>query len=83
MEVSLCTSLDLRKVNVRFVVLTNLHPFDSFRETMKPNLALFAVQQIIAAHNAPVTANAFSPDGKSLVTYSCGENKLCFWQVRS
>lgn len=38
-------------------------------------------EQIIPAHNAAVTANAFSPDGKSLVSYSCGENRLCFWQV--
>lgn len=38
------------------------------------------VNQMIPAHEAAVTANAFSPDGKFLVTYSCGENKLCFWQ---
>lgn len=34
------------------------------------------------AHQAPVTACAFSPEGKFLVSYSCSENKLCFWQVR-
>ncbi|XP_045461740.1 WD repeat-containing protein 7 isoform X6 [Harmonia axyridis] len=35
----------------------------------------------INAHSTPVTAAAFSPDGKFLVSYSCGENKLCFWQT--
>lgn len=39
--------------------------------------------QMIAAHGAPVTAIAFSPDGKSLVSYSNAENKLCFWQTSS
>ena len=35
-------------------------------------------------HNpqAPVTALAFNPDGKNLVTYSANENKLSFWQTR-
>ncbi|XP_058794176.1 WD repeat-containing protein 7 isoform X4 [Phymastichus coffea] len=36
--------------------------------------------QTIIAHQAPVTALAFSPEGKYLVSYSCSENKLCFWQ---
>ncbi|XP_031788661.1 WD repeat-containing protein 7 isoform X12 [Nasonia vitripennis] len=36
--------------------------------------------QSIIAHQAPVTALAFSPEGKYLVSYSCSENKLCFWQ---
>ena len=31
---------------------------------------------------APVTALAFNPDGKNLVTYSANENKLSFWQTR-
>ncbi|KAL3288183.1 hypothetical protein HHI36_002633 [Cryptolaemus montrouzieri] len=35
----------------------------------------------INAHSTAVTAAAFSPDGKFLVSYSCGENKLCFWQT--
>ena len=35
----------------------------------------------INAHGSPVTAAAFSPDGKFLVSYACGENKLCFWQT--
>lgn len=30
---------------------------------------------------APVTALAFNPDGKHLVTYSASENKLSFWQT--
>ncbi|XP_043262584.1 WD repeat-containing protein 7 isoform X9 [Colletes gigas] len=36
--------------------------------------------QTVPAHTAPVTALAFSPEGKFLVSYSCAENKLCFWQ---
>ncbi|XP_014203336.1 WD repeat-containing protein 7 isoform X3 [Copidosoma floridanum] len=36
--------------------------------------------QSIIAHQVPVTALAFSPEGKYLVSYSCNENKLCFWQ---
>ena len=39
--------------------------------------------QTVAAHQAPVTALAFSPEGKFLVSYSCTENKLCFWQVNT
>ncbi|XP_022909128.1 WD repeat-containing protein 7 isoform X2 [Onthophagus taurus] len=34
----------------------------------------------ISAHSSPITACCFSPDGKYLVSYACGENKLCFWQ---
>lgn len=37
--------------------------------------------QSIIAHQAPVTALSFSPEGKYLVSYSCSENRLCFWQV--
>ncbi|XP_073987557.1 WD repeat-containing protein Rbcn-3B isoform X4 [Rhodnius prolixus] len=37
--------------------------------------------QVIQAHEAAITANAFSPDGKFLVSYSCGENRLSFWQT--
>ncbi|XP_065202818.1 WD repeat-containing protein 7 isoform X3 [Planococcus citri] len=37
--------------------------------------------QMINAHNASVNALAFSSDGKTLVSYSCGENRLCFWQT--
>lgn len=37
--------------------------------------------QMIPAHGAPITALAFSPDGKFLVSYSCGENRLSFWQT--
>ncbi|XP_053989982.1 WD repeat-containing protein 7 isoform X11 [Hylaeus volcanicus] len=36
--------------------------------------------QTVPAHSVPVTALAFSPEGKFLVSYSCAENKLCFWQ---
>lgn len=39
--------------------------------------------QTVPAHTAAVTALAFSPEGKFLVSYSCTENKLCFWQVRN
>ncbi|XP_012268313.2 WD repeat-containing protein 7 isoform X11 [Athalia rosae] len=39
--------------------------------------------QTVTAHQAPVTALAFSPEGKFLVSYSCSENKLCFWQQTS
>ncbi|KAL1501782.1 hypothetical protein ABEB36_007047 [Hypothenemus hampei] len=35
----------------------------------------------IHAHSGPVTACAFSPDGKFLVSYACSENKLSFWQT--
>lgn len=48
-------------------------------------LTLYELRHIkttsIQAHSTPVTACAFSPDGKFLVSYSCGENKLCFWQT--
>lgn len=37
--------------------------------------------QMIPAHSHPVTALAFSPDGKNLASYSCEENKLAFWQT--
>ncbi|KAG8267858.1 WD repeat-containing protein 7 [Homalodisca vitripennis] len=37
--------------------------------------------QLITAHGAAITALAFSPDGKFLVSYSCGENRLSFWQT--
>lgn len=37
--------------------------------------------QMIPAHSHPVTALAFSPDGKFLASYSCEENKLAFWQT--
>lgn len=36
--------------------------------------------QTVTAHQAPITALSFSPEGKFLVSYSCTENKLCFWQ---
>ncbi|XP_066603881.1 WD repeat-containing protein 7 isoform X7 [Prorops nasuta] len=39
--------------------------------------------QMVTAHQAPVTALAFSPEGKFLVSYSCTEDKLCFWQQTS
>ncbi|XP_034938859.1 WD repeat-containing protein 7 isoform X3 [Chelonus insularis] len=39
--------------------------------------------QLVSAHQGPVTALAFSPEGKFLVSYSCSENKLCFWQQTS
>ncbi|XP_077293336.1 WD repeat-containing protein Rbcn-3B isoform X4 [Arctopsyche grandis] len=37
--------------------------------------------QLLTAHQAPVSACAFSVDGKHLVTYSCNENRLSFWQT--
>ncbi|KAK0158544.1 hypothetical protein PV328_009533 [Microctonus aethiopoides] len=39
--------------------------------------------QMVSAHQAPLTALGFSPEGKFLVSYSCAENKLCFWQQTS
>jgi WD40 repeat protein len=37
--------------------------------------------QSIPAHGSPITACAFSPDGKFLASYSNTENKMSFWQV--
>lgn len=37
--------------------------------------------QMIPAHTNPVTALAFSPDGKFLVSYASGDNRLSFWQT--
>ena len=49
------------------------------------HLAIYELRQnkcqMIPAHNQPITALAFSPDGKYLVSYSCNENKLSFWQT--
>ncbi|KAF4526132.1 hypothetical protein B566_EDAN012443 [Ephemera danica] len=48
-------------------------------------LALYELRssrcQLIPAHGSPITACAFSPDGKFLASYACNENKLCFWQT--
>jgi len=38
-------------------------------------------QQITAHPGSPITACAFSPDGKFLASYSSYENKMSFWQV--
>lgn len=49
------------------------------------HLAIYELRQnkcqMIPAHTKPVTALAFSPDGKFLVSYSCAENRLSFWQT--
>ncbi|CAH1988564.1 unnamed protein product [Acanthoscelides obtectus] len=49
------------------------------------NLTIYELRQgkqtTMHAHSQAVTALAFSPDGKFLVSYSCGENKLSFWQT--
>lgn len=51
------------------------------------HLAIYELRQnkcqMIPAHSHPITALAFSPDGKSLVSYACGENRLSFWQTSS
>ncbi|CAH0550599.1 unnamed protein product [Brassicogethes aeneus] len=48
-------------------------------------LTLYELRQskctTIHAHSTAVTAAAFSPDGKFLVSYACAENKLSFWQT--
>ncbi|XP_047541633.1 WD repeat-containing protein 7 isoform X1 [Vanessa atalanta] len=36
--------------------------------------------QSLAAHSGPVTACAFSPDGRYLVSYATADNRLSFWQ---
>jgi len=59
-------------------------PWRIFKLNEKPSTSsdlLFPVFQLITGHNAAITACAFSPDGKYLVSYSCGENRLSFWQV--
>ena len=43
---------------------------------------ILAINQYIQAHNAEITACAFSPDGKNLASYSSSENRLSFWQVK-
>ena len=49
------------------------------------SLTLYELRQnkctTINAHSLAITAAAFSPDGKYLVSYACSENKLCFWQT--
>lgn len=49
------------------------------------HLAIYELRQnkcqMIPAHSHPITALAFSPDGKFLVSYACGENRLSFWQT--
>ncbi|KAJ3010098.1 UNVERIFIED_CONTAM: hypothetical protein HDU68_002329, partial [Siphonaria sp. JEL0065] len=39
--------------------------------------------QVLEGHTKPVTAVAFSPDGKMSVTYSFEENSVRFWQLSS
>ena len=39
--------------------------------------------QSIRAHSNAINATSFSPDGKILATFSCGENRLGFWQTSS
>jgi WD repeat-containing protein 7 len=52
---------------------------------MNGHLAIYELRQskcqMIPAHSFAVTALAFSPDGKFLVSYSCSENRLSFWQT--
>ncbi|KAG6445223.1 hypothetical protein O3G_MSEX003802 [Manduca sexta] len=47
-------------------------------------LALYELRagrcQSLAAHTGPVTACAFSPDGRYLVSYATSDNRLSFWQ---
>ncbi|CAG7815558.1 unnamed protein product [Allacma fusca] len=51
------------------------------------NLAIYELRsskcQNITAHSSPVTACAFSPDGKFLASYTSTENKMSFWQQSS
>ncbi|VVC26688.1 Hypothetical protein CINCED_3A013205 [Cinara cedri] len=53
--------------------------------TKNGHIALYELRsskcQTINAHAAAISACAFSPDGKFLVSYSAVENKLSFWQT--
>ena len=72
---------ELRASRVQHIPAHQVPFFNSF--FLWPLFFLFVFHlHHLAPLQAPVTALAFNPDGKNLVTYSANENKLSFWQTR-
>ena len=53
--------------------------------TLSGQLAMYELRaskvQMLSAHQGPVVAAAFGPDGKNLSTYSAQDSRVCFWQT--
>lgn len=88
------SQLKMRGLNELFPPLCRFHNVTHCGATRRiavgartGNIALYELKaarcQTIPAHANPVTACAFSPEGKYLASYSAGDNKLSFWQTAS